>query len=96
MPYYVYILTSTSKKPLYTGVTNDLKRRLYEHVNGLIPGYTKRYNVHHLVYFEETDYLESALAREKQIKNYSRAKKESLVERENPDWDSLNDKVLTS
>ncbi len=84
--YYVYILTSKTNSTMYVGVTNDINRRLYEHKNGLIDGFTKKYNVHKLVYLEETDSIDDAIAREKQIKGWSREKKNQLGETRNPRW----------
>ena len=71
------------------GVTNDLKRRIYEHRNGLIEGFTKKYNVNKLVYFEETEDILVAIEREKQIKKWRREKKNKLVETKNPQWKDL-------
>ena len=88
--YYVYLLTNWSNKVLYTGVTNDLKRRLYEHTEGLADGFTQKYHVHKLVYFEVTTDVRSAIAREKQIKGWTRAKKNALVETSNPGWADLS------
>lgn len=88
--YYVYILTNKSKT-LYTGVTNDLKRRLYEHKNKLIPGFTSRYRIDKLVYFEETNDIKVAIAREKQIKGWLRVKKIALIESTNPQWQDLSE-----
>ena len=79
--YYVYILTTRNNTVLYTGVTNDLKRRVFEHKSGLNEGFTKKYHVHKLIYFEIFDYVELAIAREKQIKGYSREKKIKLIEK---------------
>ncbi|MBQ8545466.1 MAG: GIY-YIG nuclease family protein [Clostridia bacterium] len=87
--YYVYILTNKTKTVLYTGVTNNLKRRIYEHKNKLIDGFTKRYNVDRLVYYETTSDAKSAIMREKQIKNLLRRKKEDLINTMNPNWDDL-------
>ena len=84
--YYVYILTTRSNTVLYTGVTNNLKRRVFEHKSGLNEGFTKKYHVHKLVYFEMFDFVELAIAREKQIKGYSREKKIKLIEQMNPEW----------
>ncbi len=89
MKYYVYILTNKTKTVLYTGVTNNLQRRIYEHKNKLIDGFTKRYNVDRLVYYEMTSDVKSAIKREKQIKNLLRRKKEELINTFNPDWDDL-------
>ncbi|MBE5754146.1 MAG: GIY-YIG nuclease family protein [Clostridiales bacterium] len=87
--YYVYILTNISNKVLYTGVTNNLERRVFEHKNGIIEGFTKKYNVHKLVYFETTSDVYSAISREKQIKRLSRAKKQALIEKNNPEYKEL-------
>ena len=87
--YYVYILTTRNNKVLYTGVTNDLKRRVFEHKSGLNEGFTKKYHVHKLIYFEKFDFVEFAFAREKQIKGYSREKKIKLIEAMNPEWKEL-------
>ena len=84
--YYVYILASKRNGTLYIGVTNDLKRRIYEHKNNLIKGFTEKYNIHNLVYYEETNDVSVAIKREKQIKSWSRKKKISLIEKENPVW----------
>ena len=94
--YYVYILTNNSNHVLYTGVTSDLERRCKEHKNGLIKGFTKRYNIHKLVYFEEFDHIETAIAREKQIKGLLRIKKIYLIETFNIAWEDLcpDNKVL--
>ena len=88
--YYVYILTNKNNTVLYTGVTNNLERRLYEHKNKLIDGFTKRYNVDKLVYYEVTTDIESAIAREKQIKAGSRKKKLELIDKINPAWNDLS------
>ena len=87
--YYVYIMTNKGNRVLYTGVTNNLIRRVYEHREKLIKGFTKRYNVNNLVYYESCGDVESAILREKQIKGGSRAKKMELVNRMNPDWRDL-------
>ena len=87
--YYVYILASKSRT-LYVGVTNDLKRRVYEHKHGVLPGFTSRYRASRLVYFEETENVGSAIPREKQIKQWRREKKVALVEAVNPTWDDLS------
>jgi putative endonuclease len=75
---------------LYVGVTNDIVRRLGEHKNGVNEGFTKKYNIHKLVYFEVFDYINLAIAREKQIKGYSRAKKDKLISDINPEWNELD------
>jgi len=88
--YCVYILANASNSVLYIGVTNDLERRLFEHKNHLVPGFTSRYNVEKLVYFEAVNDINAAIAREKQLKGWSRAKKNALVETLNPDWRELS------
>jgi putative endonuclease len=88
--YWVYIMAS-DHRTLYTGVTNDLVLRLYEHREGLTKGFTKKYNVHRLVYFEETDDPIRAIAREKQIKGWDRAKRVALIEARNPEWKDLSE-----
>ena len=88
--YYVYIMTSQSGT-LYVGVTNDLKRRVYEHKHGQIEGFTKRYDVTRLTYLEETSDVQVALTREKQIKGWVRRKKIELIESINPKWHDLSD-----
>ena len=87
--YYIYILTNKNNNVLYTGVTNDLSRRVHEHALGLISGFTKKYNVHKLVYYEIFEDITLAIAREKQIKAYSRNKKTHLVNKLNPNWIDL-------
>ena len=87
--YYIYILTNKNNKVLYTGVTNNLKRRLNEHKNKLVEGFTKKYNVNKLVYFEETKDVNEAIAREKEIKGWRRSKKVALIESVNPAWNAI-------
>ena len=87
--YYVYIMTNKSKT-LYTGVTNDLTRRVYEHKHKLIPGFTQKYNITKLVYYEETSDIHAAIAREKQSKGWLREKKINLIESMNPNWVDLS------
>ncbi len=89
MNYYIYIITNSNNKVLYTGVTNNLERRMYEHINGIYEGFSKKYKLKKLVYFEDTFDINSAIKREKQIKKYSRNKKIKLIERKNPNWDDL-------
>ncbi len=91
--YYVYILASKKRGTLYVGVTNDLKRRVYEHEEGMIDGFTKQYNVHQLVYFEQTGDINSAIAREKRIKKWNREWKIELIESMNSDWKDLYDDI---
>ena len=88
--YYVYIMSSY-RGTLYTGVTNDLERRVYEHRNKLVAGFTARYNISKLAYFESTENIESAIAREKQIKGWRRSRKASLIESINPYWRDLSE-----
>jgi putative endonuclease len=87
--YYVYIMTNRSGT-LYTGITNDLQRRVYEHQHKLIPGFTAKYNISKLVYFETTTDIRTAIGREKQIKSWLRSKKVALIESANPNWDDLS------
>ena len=88
--YYVYILTNKNNKVMYVGMTNDLSRRIYEHKNKLIEGFTKKYNVSKLVYFEQTRNVNDAIHREKEIKKWRREKKNKLVETMNPEWKDLS------
>lgn len=88
--YYVYIMTNENNTVLYTGVTNDLERRIYEHKNKLIEGFTNKYQVAKLVYYEITDDINAAIAREKQIKGWLRRKKVALIEGLNPSWNDLS------
>ena len=87
--YYVYILSHTNNNVLYVGVTNNLVRRVFEHKNKMVPGFTADYNVTKLVYFERFDFIDLAIAREKQIKKYSKIKKAELVNKMNPHWTEL-------
>ena len=87
---FVYILSNWDDSVLYIGVTSNLTRRLYEHRNKLADGFTKQYNVHKLVYYEHTNDVYSAISREKQLKNWSRSKKITLIERMNPEWRDLS------
>ena len=94
--YYVYILTNEHGNVMYIGVTNKLERRLFEHKNELVDGFTKRYHVHKLVYFEQTGDVNAAIAREKQLKGWTRSRKNELVETTNPEWADLFDTLLSS
>ncbi|GAA4369912.1 GIY-YIG nuclease family protein [Hymenobacter saemangeumensis] len=87
--YYVYLLTTANHTTFYIGVTNDLARRVAEHKAGLHQGFTKKYNVHKLVYFETFADVNAAIAREKQLKAGSRAKKLGLINTFNPAWEEL-------
>ncbi|SFT41487.1 putative endonuclease [Algoriphagus locisalis] len=92
---FVYILTNKTKSTLYIGVTNDLQRRLYEHINGLgnPNSFTSKYKCHYLVYFEEYATPKEAIAREKELKKWRREKKNKLIEIENPNWEFLNSEI---
>ena len=95
MRYYVYILTNKYCTVLYTGVTNDLIRRVYEHKNHLDKNsFTAKYKVDRLVYFEETSDVTAAIEREKQIKGWNRKRKDKLVVSKNPNWDDLYERIL--
>ncbi|MCH8949663.1 MAG: GIY-YIG nuclease family protein [Chloroflexi bacterium] len=92
--YYVYIMASRSKT-LYIGVTNDLERRVREHQTGALGGFTQKYNVHRLIYYEESNDVQAAIAREKQLKGWRRSKKLALIESANPEWDDLSENWFT-
>lgn len=89
--YYVYLLTNWNNKVMYIGVTNNLERRLYEHKNKLVKGFTEKYNLHKLVYYEETLDIKAALSREKEVKKWRREKKDRLVIAVNPEWRDLSE-----
>ena len=91
--YYVHIMTNPTRTVLYTGVTNGLRKRIFQHKEKLIPGFAGKYNVNKLVFYEVTPDVRSAIEREKQIKGGSRAKKIALVEQMNPEWIDLNDNL---
>lgn len=88
--YYVYLLTNWNNKVMYVGVTSNLERRIYEHKNKLVEGFTEKYNVNKLVYFETTNDVMAAIEREKQIKKWRREKKNNLVIEMNPEWKDLS------
>ena len=90
----VYILASKRNGTLYTGVTSNLIKRIYEHRNDLVEGFTKKYKVHHLVYYEAHDVMESAIQREKQIKKWNRAYKLRMIEARNPEWRDLWEEIV--
>ena len=92
--YYVYILASKANTMIYIGVTNNLTRRLREHKNDKIEGFTKTYSIHKLVFFEEFSSINDAIACEKRLKRWTRAKKNALVESKNPDWDDLSESFI--
>ena len=89
--YFVYILANWNDSVLYIGVTANLPRRLYEHKNHLVDGFSSKYNTHKLVYYEETNDVYSAISREKQLKNWNRSKKNELIQRMNPQWVDLSE-----
>jgi len=92
--YYIYILASKRNGTLYIGVTNDLIRRVFEHKNNFVKGFTKKYNVKRLVYFEEYKDIRDALAREKRLKKWKRKWEIALIEEKNPEWDDLYEKWI--
>ena len=92
--YFVYVLTNQTDKVMYIGVTNDLKRRLYEHKNELVDGFTKKYHIHKLVYYESYSDIKTAILREKRIKGLLRSRKNELVETINPTWIDLSNKLF--
>ncbi|MBI5345308.1 MAG: GIY-YIG nuclease family protein [Deltaproteobacteria bacterium] len=87
--YYVYIMASKRNGMLYIGVTSDLIGRVFTHKNDLIEGFTKKYHIHNLVYFEGTENINSVISREKQLKKWNRAWKIALIEKNNPEWRDL-------
>lgn len=91
--YYVYLLTNSNNQVLYVGVTNDLRRRVYEHKNKFVKGFTEKYNVNKLFYFEQTMDIVSAITREKEIKKWRREKKNNLVIQVNPNWNDLSETI---
>lgn len=90
------MVTNKNKTVLYIGVTNDLQRRTYEHENGLIEGFTKKYNCHFLIYYEHFQHIDEAIEREKIIKKWRREKKENLINDFNPEWNFLNETIYDS
>ncbi len=92
--YYVYILTNKSNSVIYIGVTNDIARRVYEHRHHMINGFTDKYHVTKLVYAESAPDVRDAIQREKQLKGWTRAKKNALVENANPNWEDLWENIL--
>lgn len=91
--YWVYILTNDLNSVLYIGVTNDLERRIAEHRMKLVPGFTAKYNLTKLVHFEETGDVRAAIEREKQLKGWTRAKKNTLIDSQNPKWNVLSPSI---
>jgi putative endonuclease len=92
--YYVYILASRKDGTLYIGVISDLRKRMYEHRQKAIEGFTKKYNVSKLMYYEHTSDVHAALQREKQLKRWERKWKEELIEKDNPEWCDLHDSLF--
>lgn len=90
----VYIMANKPNGTLYTGVTRNLIKRVWEHKNNLVEGFTKRYGVHQLVYFEQHEDMVSAITREKRIKKWNRAWKIRIIEKQNPEWKDLYDTLL--
>jgi putative endonuclease len=88
--YYVYLLTNWNNKVIYVGMTSDLQKRIYEHKHKQVKGFTEKYNINKLVYYEETTDVHAALAREKEIKKWRREKKDNLVKTMNPAWRDLS------
>lgn len=88
--YYVYIIANWNNKVIYTGVTNNLERRIFEHKNKQIEGFTKKYNINKLVYYEITEDIYSAISREKQLKGWKRQKKDEVIGSMNPEWNDLS------
>ena len=89
--YYVYIMASKRNGTLYIGMTNDLVRRVYEHKNELVEGFTQKYGIHQLVYYESTNNVTVAITREKRMKKWKRQWKINLIEERNPNWDDLSE-----
>ena len=87
--YYVYCLTNWNNRRIYTGVTSNLQKRIYEHKHKLIEGHTSKYNISKLVYYETFDSIENAICREKEIKGWVRMKKDALIEKHNPEYNDL-------
>ena len=92
--YFVYMVTNKGRTTLYIGITNSLMRRVFQHRQGEIPGFSKRYNTNRLVYYEQFNDVRDAIAREKQLKGWSRRKKEALINSMNPKWTDLGATVL--
>jgi putative endonuclease len=92
--YYVYIMASKKNGTLYIGVTKNLIKRVYEHKNNLVKGFTQRYKIHTLIYYETTSNISAAIAREKQLKNWHRPWKIALIENTNPQWKDLYNELI--
>jgi len=94
MAYFVYIMASQHHGTLYIGVTNNLIRRVYEHREKITPGFTAKYNVNRLVWFDQTDSIEAAIQHEKRLKHWQRAWKIEMIEKANPEWEDLYASLL--
>jgi len=92
--YFIYMMTNRSRVVLYTGVTNDLARRVWEHQHGTVKGFTKKYKLDTLIYYDACSDIRDAIAREKQVKGWLRAKKNALVETNNPKWIDLSPQLF--
>ena len=90
----VYIMANKPNGTLYIGVTSNLMQRVWEHKNNFVEGFTKRYNIHHLVYFEQHDDMVSAITREKRLKKWNRSWKIRIIEKQNPEWKDLYDSLF--
>ena len=94
MNYYIYILSNINNKTIYIGVTRDIIKRVYQHKSKAVEGFTQKYNIHKLVYYEIYEDIKLAIEREKQLKNWSRKKKNALIEKENPEWKDLWSEII--
>ena len=92
--YYIYIISNWNNKVIYTGMTNDLETRIYEHKNKIFEGFSKKYNLDKLVFYEYTNDVNAAIAREKEIKKWRREKKNKLIESVNPEWKDLAEEIF--
>ena len=92
--YYIYIISNWNNKVIYIGITNDLERRIYEHKNRIFEGFSKKYNLNKLVYYEYTNDVNAAIRREKEIKKWRREKKNKLIESINPEWKDLAEEIF--
>ncbi|HAJ90781.1 MAG TPA: endonuclease [Rhodospirillaceae bacterium] len=93
--FYVYILANKTNDVIYTGITSDLVKRIWEHKNKVVEGFTEKYNVDRLVYFEVHNNAEAAIKREKNIKDWKRDWKDQLIEKENPKWEDLYERIIS-
>ncbi|HKB87431.1 MAG TPA: GIY-YIG nuclease family protein [Ignavibacteriaceae bacterium] len=93
--YYIYIISNWNNKVIYIGVTNNLERRIFEHKSKLIPGFSSKYNLNKLVYYEQYVDIREAITREKELKKWKREKKNKLIESTNPEWMDLSNELIT-